>query len=409
MPSNLDSGSSEKHAVLNEEAVQEALLLAEQVKGMKGLDLDDDAIAAVSQATGAPSAYVRAALLRHAYPHPVQRAKSVFLSLEPDTRRHVVSGFLGTNVALLEAIQHGYVDNGFYGMAQIILVVLAAWNLAVSKESRTAALSGAIFGGLMFAATSLFALMFAAKNWEAAPGLLIPYTFGGAFAGLILHALFHRTKGKWAKNPSDERQELLRQMVELQAKLDSGKRAATFLSLDVIGSTRMKEIGKPLEVEYTFNEYHAFVDMIARRHGGAVHSTAGDGVICAFDSAQQAFQAAKNIQTGVIELNTFRNKIGIPIKLRAGIHSGDVMAPGSDLTAVNFAHVIDMAAHLQKACPEGGIAISQFAAVQIPGGPMAIGPERVEVSGIQAVIWQPRTASPSAAPGIVPPPPPSLP
>lgn len=411
MLTNLESQTDEKQAELNEEAVQEALLLVERIRESRGGDLDDEAIAAVAEATGAPLTYVRAAVLRHRpekRPSLLQQVRNVFLGLDPDTRRHVFSGFLATDIAFLEALKARLIDNGFFGVAQIMLFALAAWNISLCRDSRVASVSGGILGGLAFAATSLFALIFAVGRWQADPWLLIPFTLGGAFAGMIVHGLINRNKTKWGlRDPADERQDLLRQLVDLQAKLDSGKTLATFLSIDVVGSTRMKEIGKPLEVEYTFTEYHNFVEMIARKHGGRVHSTAGDGVICAFDSPQNAFAAAKNIQTGIIELNAFRNKIGVPIKLRAGIHSGEVLAPGADIAAVNFAHVIDVASHLQKACPDSGIAISQLAAVQIPGGPMGIGSTRMEVSGMQAVIWQPRGIAPAASHDIAPPPSPT--
>src|SRR5262249_37432708 len=150
-------------------------------------------------------------------------------------------------------------------------------------------------------------------------------------------------------DPVKERQELLKQLVDIQDKLRSGEQTISFLSVDIVGSTRMKQIADPLSVEFTFTEYHKFVEMIARRYGGRVHSTAGDGMTLAFDSPSQAFGAARTIQTGVIELNTFRNKIGVPIVLRCGVHTGTVMAPdASDVTTINFADVIDISAHLQK-------------------------------------------------------------
>ena len=151
----------------------------------------------------------------------------------------------------------------------------------------------------------------------------------------------------------------------------------------------MKAGADPLAIEFTFNEYHNFVDQITRKHGGRVHSTAGDGITCAFDHPQKAFQAARNIQTGLVELNTLRNKLSTPIVLRAGIHTGHVVAPDAgDITSLNFASVIDSAAHLQKFCPPGGIAISDEAGSMITGGMVALGTEITEVDGIRATIWR---------------------
>jgi class 3 adenylate cyclase len=393
----------------NEETVQFALDVAERLRGLSGADLDDEAISAVAEATGAPTAYVRAALLRHKHTKRqglAAQIKNVLLSLEPDTRRFVGSSLAASLLAIAEVLKLQSTDpTGFYGVAQIIVGAFAAWNIALSRDRRIAAISGAILGGFSFTGASLFALL-ARIPYHTDSFLLIPWTLGGAAFGLLMHTLINRNKGRLGLvDPQEERQELLRQMMALQAKLEQGKQSATFLSLDVAGSTRMKQLASPLEVEYTFNEYHSFVEMITRRHGGRVHSTAGDGVICAFDSPQQAFAAAKNIQVGMIELNAFRNTIGVPLKLRAGIHSGDVVAPGADIKSVNFAHVIDIASHLQKVAPEGGIAISRHAAVQLAGGPESVGSESVRALDVEAVIWAPRAAPVQSSTESPPPPP----
>jgi class 3 adenylate cyclase len=146
--------------------------------------------------------------------------------------------------------------------------------------------------------------------------------------------------------------------------------------------------------------------MAAKRFGGRIHSTAGDGVTCAFPHPQQAYGAARFIQAGLVELNAYRNKIGIPIRLRAGIHMGTVMVPpGQDLSKVNFAHVIDVSAHLQKAAPVGGIAISEEATRELPGGPTGVGAKTIELDSVRAYVWEPRAIEPAAGgpPSFVPP------
>jgi class 3 adenylate cyclase len=409
--SGLNQEQEELQAGLNEDLVQEALLVAERVRQDRGGVLDDEAIQAISEATGAPLPYIRAALLRHKPEHKtgiLHQARGVFLALEPDVRRHVGASFLAANVALLSVLTTRFGDSsGFFGIAQILLVALALWNVSLCRDSKTAALNGAIFGGLTFALGSLFALLGGVTKYQAESWLLIPFVIAGTFAGMLLHGLINRNKGKLGfEDPVKERQELLRQLMDLQQKLKAGEQSVTFLSIDIAGSTRMKELADPLSVEFTFTEYHRFVEMLTKRHGGRIHSTAGDGVICCFDTAQQAFSAAKNIQTGIIELNTFRNRIGVPITLRAGVHAGSVVAPGADIKSVNFAHVIDIASHLQKVCPEGGVVVSQPAALLIPGGPSAIGSTRVQAQNVDAVVWQPRVVAQSLA-GAPPPPPPT--
>jgi class 3 adenylate cyclase len=130
-------------------------------------------------------------------------------------------------------------------------------------------------------------------------------------------------------------------------------------------------------------------------------------VTCAFSDPQQAFGAARYIQAGLVELNAFRNKIGVPIRLRAGIHTGTVVSPSTeDITKISFAHVIDVAAHMQKSCPPGGIALSEEAARRIQGGVASVSGSQIDVQGIKGYVWQPRSLS--AAQDAVPPPTPPV-
>jgi class 3 adenylate cyclase len=105
-----------------------------------------------------------------------------------------------------------------------------------------------------------------------------------------------------------------------------------------------------------------------------------------------------------MELNAYRNKIGVPIVLRVGVHTGTVVAPDvDDITKLNFAHVIDIAAHMQKYCPPGGVTVSDASSIYLHGGPDSVGLECVEFDGIKGRIWQPKVAvAPPGAP--VPPP-----
>ena len=85
-------GSDQEH--LTDDGVQQMLLLAERLRESSGGVLDDAAILAVSEATGAPPEYVRLALKMR----PQKKRESLgdkvrgeFLTLEPDTRRYVAS------------------------------------------------------------------------------------------------------------------------------------------------------------------------------------------------------------------------------------------------------------------------------------------------------------------------------
>jgi class 3 adenylate cyclase len=391
---------------VDEHSVQQMLLLAERLREFHGGELDDAAIQAVSEACQVPLEYVRVAVTRlpETRKHGIfYRIRSAILTLEPDVRQTVMSGALATNFALLSALEGRTGDQyGILLMFQLIVIALGLWNLSLARDTRSAMISGAVFGGLAFAFHSIFCLLLQV-NTQIHGAVLIPVTVAGALVGVLAQRIVGRFRNRLGiRDPAEERQELLRQLHELQSKLRTGEQSMTFLSLDVVGSTKMKEQADPLSVEFTFTEYHKFVESVVRKYGGTVHSTAGDGVTCAFDHPQHAYAAARNIQTGLIELNTFRNKIGSPIVLRAGIHMGTVVVPdGQDVTKINFAHVIDVAAHLQKACPPGGIAVSEpTAAYMAPGS--ALGEDVVEAHDVRARVWRPRAVAPAGPPASPP-------
>lgn len=390
--------------VLNDESVDQMIALAERLRASNGGTLDDSAIAAISEATGAPSEFVRLAVkvrTEQRRQSPIANLKAQYLTLEPDMRKYVAAGVLGTACALLFSLDklmnasNNDAYYGIFGMLALLLFAMALYAIGLARDSKVAMLAGAIYGGGFIAMHAVFAAVFSLHT-VIQPYLLIPFTILGATVGIALQSFVQRYRPSLGlKDPVKERQELLRQMVDLQEKLRSSEQHCTFLSLDIVGSTRMKERADPLSVEFTFNEYHHFVERITQKHGGDVHSTAGDGIICSFDNPQQAFAAAKNVQSGLVELNTFRNKIGIPIQLRAAIHTGKVMtAQAGDISSVNFAHVIDVAAHLQKEAPPGGIVVSDAAAIYLPGGQSVIGTARCQVDNVAGTIWTPRPLPP---------------
>lgn len=387
---------------MTDDGVQQMLELAERLRAANGGELDESAILAVSEATGSPVEYVRLAVrLRPEEKKKglVHRLKSEYLGLDPDMRRNVIGGMLGITFALCASIDM-ILPRSFTGLLGVLQILSAASILylaTTAKDARSAAITGAITSALGFIAATVFYAAFTTQS-SISPALIIPITIGGTLGSMIANMLVSKNRNRLGlKDPVVERQELLKQLVDLQAKLKTGEQAVTFMSVDIVGSTKMKESADPLSIEYTFNEYHQFLDRIVRKHGGSIHSTAGDGMTCAFDAPLQAFAAAKNIMTGLIELNAYGNQTGIPIILRAGIHSGNVLPPkAGDIGSLNFAHVIDISAHMQKAAPIGGIAVSDAAAASLPGGPASVGLQRVETQGQGGVVWLPRSTATAA-------------
>src|SRR4051812_45517842 len=105
------------------------LLLAERLRESHGGELDDEAIQAVSEATGAPIDYVRIAVARR--PEAEQKTvtkkwRSAYLSLDPDERAWVAAGALGAGAGIAYALNHRFTNsNGLFGILMILFFMAA--------------------------------------------------------------------------------------------------------------------------------------------------------------------------------------------------------------------------------------------------------------------------------------------
>src|SRR5207248_3971149 len=191
---------------MTDDNVRQMLLLAERLKEQHGGELDDAAILAVAEATGATPEYVRLAVRllpekKHGLGHHV---RATFLTLEPDTRRHVISGVLATLCALLSVLSRpDWEASNLFGTVLLILLGLAVWNIGVSKDTRAAAISGALFGGIYFVAEALFTfiaklLLTAAIIGHALDSLmLIPFVLGAGVIGMITQRIVSRLQRRF--------------------------------------------------------------------------------------------------------------------------------------------------------------------------------------------------------------------
>jgi len=160
---------------------------------------------------------------------------------------------------------------------------------------------------------------------------------------------------KQRKLDSRDREALLAEIKRIRSRLGDEVRQGTYLCVDVVGSTAMKNDADPLAIEYSFTEFHRYIAQRALEFGGAVRSTAGDGALITFPDANSAVSAGLAIQRGLDGFNAGGNRLPAPFCLRIGINTGSVHG---EATGVAFADAIDIAAHVEKACPVGQVCVT---------------------------------------------------
>jgi adenylate cyclase len=135
---------------------------------------------------------------------------------------------------------------------------------------------------------------------------------------------------------------------------------------DVRGYTTMSEQMTPPQVLALFNRYFDRMVDVVHRHGGAVISFMGDGMMAIFGAPQPlenpcvaAMAAGLEMLDRLAELNEELAREGLPpIAIGVGIHAGDAVVGhvGSrtrhDYTAIGDA--INVAARLESATKEAG-------------------------------------------------------
>jgi class 3 adenylate cyclase len=183
----------------------------------------------------------------------------------------------------------------------------------------------------------------------------------GGLAGLS--AMIDERNRRLRRIAANDQSALLAEILRVRQLLQSGVSTLCVLAVDCAQSTEMKYEADPLAVEFSFREFHGFIERTVVASGGSVQTTAGDSAIAQFPSASCAYVAAREIQARIGEFNRVVNKLAMPFRVRIGVHCGTVHG---GLSEVQFSDVIDVASHLQRFAPVGGIAVSESAVKGLP-------------------------------------------
>ena len=128
-------------------------------------------------------------------------------------------------------------------------------------------------------------------------------------------------------------------------------RLAAIVIADVVGYSAMMEHDEPGTLSRLFALQAQVIEPAISAHAGRVVKTTGDGVLAEFTSVASAVDAAVAIQRGITEWPD----VGEPLRLRIGIHVGEVLARDGDI----YGDAVNIAARLEQAADAGGILLSK--------------------------------------------------
>ncbi|MGA8302251.1 MAG: adenylate/guanylate cyclase domain-containing protein [Thermoplasmata archaeon] len=130
-----------------------------------------------------------------------------------------------------------------------------------------------------------------------------------------------------------------------------GRRLAAVMFTDTVGYTASTQTNEGRSLDQLRQQAELLRPVVAIHQGREIKST-GDGFLVEFDSALKAVQCAINLQRRLYE----RNSEGglTPIRIRIGVHLGDVVQNGSDI----LGDAVNIAARIEPLAEPGGVCVS---------------------------------------------------
>jgi class 3 adenylate cyclase len=207
-----------------------------------------------------------------------------------------------------------------------------------------------------------------------------------------------KSKASGAKAPvgsvqervSNQRLAMLRDYSEAQKILHQGKRHLAFLSIDVIGSTKMKIGEDKLVVEHAFTEYKKFVDRILKGNNVWKVAWTPDGIMCAFFSCEDATKAAQTVLSELPWFNDGVHKLRTPFDVRCGINTGEVIFPEEKNMEEISDEVVDVAGHMQKYATHQTLWMAKEVLSELPSADGFVQVAEKLVDGRTAFEWRPK-------------------
>ena len=123
------------------------------------------------------------------------------------------------------------------------------------------------------------------------------------------------------------------------------RKLAAIMFTDMVGYTALMQSDEPKARELIERQREILTPFV-KKHDGEVLQYVGDGTFCTFNSAIEAVNCAVEIQGALLDEKE--------IKLRIGIHVGDVVAKGEEV----YGDGVNVASRLEPLAKPGGVCIS---------------------------------------------------
>jgi adenylate cyclase len=193
---------------------------------------------------------------------------------------------------------------------------------------------------------------------------------------------------------------ILKKIEENPALLSLGgeKKTLTVMFTDIAGFTRWSSSQSPEVITQTLNEYFEEMAKIVFKYDGYIDKFIGDGLMAFFgdpvrgdDHSIRCAQAAIEMQHKVRELRERWEPEGrLPINIRIGIHSGDMIVGNmGSLKRMEYTVIganVNLAQRLEANAPLGGILISEDVCRDIKDWIPTRPHDRIRVKGIDSEI-----------------------
>ncbi len=192
--------------------------------------------------------------------------------------------------------------------------------------------------------------------------------------------------GRFLRRKEEERDRLLREFAEAKARLEKTKKRLVFLSVDIVGSTRIKVGQDPLLSERLFRDYRRLLEDIFKKYRYRTASWTPDGVMVCFTQLDLACGAARDLLGKLPGFNKEKNPLDFMIQVRCGVNAGEVYYDEKSPLELLSDRVLDITGHLQKAARPDSLLITEESYQQLREK-KGFTPNERDVDGYKVFEW----------------------